>query len=142
MSHIPSSAMPHAHTNGDTLDDQQPQQKQPEPEPTTARAATTQAPATATGDREGGEADRVSRVSGEAGATAFRERQPPVDGTVTAKDSASAAAPPRRGLRSPLGVATLAFGGLAIAGGIAAALFPKNGEKQQPKAAKRRRAKK
>ncbi|PAX09354.1 hypothetical protein [Sphingomonas lenta] len=151
MSHIPASKMPHAHAEGDTIDEQppQPNNAQPEPEPTTATPLTSQAPATATGNREGSSADETARDAGAPQAAGGATAQPAVDGTVTAQgenadagsDATSTASKVRSGLRSRTGIAALAIGGLAIAGGIAAALFPRGQAKDEGKSKKRRRKK-
>lgn len=150
MSHIPASKMPHAHADGDTIDEQppQPNNAQPEPEPTTATPLTSQAPATATGNRGGSQADETARDAGTPEAAGGQGSQPAVDGSVTAQDAKTASdgssttAKARSGLRSRTGIAALAIGGLAIAGGIAAVLFPRGEAKDESKGKKQRRRKK
>lgn len=121
MSHIPASAMPHARSNGD---------------PATAAPLASQAPATVTGNREGSPADQVARDAGRPDVPA----QAPVDGTVTAEDRPSPGSPPKRRsrLRSPAGLAAIAIGGLAVAGGVAATLYPKARGDEKPKSKSRK----
>lgn len=145
MSHIPASAMPHTRAEGDTIDGQPPQAEgeRQEAEPNTATPLTSEAPATATGNREGGVADRVARAAGEPKGTAATDNQPAVDGTVKAQDdqqTTKSRAPQRSAMRSEIGMAAFALGGLAIAGGIAAALYPRSDpEDSRGKAATRQR---
>ncbi|HEX8389363.1 MAG TPA: hypothetical protein VF636_10120 [Sphingomonas sp.] len=170
MSHIPSSAMPHAQAHDDAADGAAgATAEKPRPDPTTAtpdqktlgdgaatgpapyatsatqRAAgeaplSSAGPGTATGNRQGGDADRALDAISASGVKSGG--QSAVDGTVTAQDDGAPSSPepaPRSG-RSRLGIAALALGGLALVGGVAAALFPRGGEEvPKPKKGKRRK---
>lgn len=114
MSHIPSSAMPHAQAHGDSIDGQ------PDPAKATPKSS--------------------------AG-------QPAVDGGVTAQNAPAPATPVkdapaqaehRSGIRSPTAIAALAIGGVAVIGGVAAALYANQDAKAKaaPKSKKKRARKK
>lgn len=166
MSHIPASAMPHAHANGDAIDDQPPQadQRQPEAEPTTATpdqsapaagdatapaplaTSATQraqgeaplqsaAPATSTGNRAGGGADRISDAAGEPDATATRTGQAPVQGDEREQIGGRL----RSAATSRAGIAALSVAGVAAIAGIVAAALPLLRHQPQPKSKKRKR---
>lgn len=144
MSHIPAAKMPHAHAHNDRIDGEpaQPDQAQPAPEPTTAVP-----PASASGafptsggelpggasDAKGGNAGRAEAPSSAgAGSTGGSEaRSGPVNGP-SARDEDD---------RSPFAIAAMVIGGLAVVGGIVAALTPFLVARDEPKSKKRKKRK-
>lgn len=73
MSHTPASAKPDERPTAPAKRD--------------AAPLSSEAPGTATGNREGGGADRAALAAGEPEGTASVEGQSAVDGTVTAEDA-------------------------------------------------------
>lgn len=124
MSHIPASAMPHAHASDDTVDDQppQPEQRQPEPDPT-ARTPERVASETATGMSSRTEPESTARTSGaDQDRAGDQRREEPAF------------------LSSPVGIATVVAGtALALGGAVLAAMPLLRDDK--PKAKKRKRRK-
>ncbi|WP_375403374.1 hypothetical protein [uncultured Sphingomonas sp.] len=122
MSHIPASRMPHAHAQDERIDDQpaQPGQAQPAPEPTT-----TVPPASASGASPTG-GDRAA----DAGSGSDKA-DTPVNGP-SARDEKH---------QSSLPIAAMVVGGLAVVGGLVAALLPLLTPKDEPKSKKRKRRK-
>lgn len=132
MSHIPSSAMPHAHAQDDDANGAQasrPAGEQPEAEPTTA---TPRQPEPAIGDGTvpaplAGSATQLAQDMAAAGPSAedgATDGRPEVDGTVTAKDHGAPARDADDDRRSPALIAAMVLGGLAALGGLVAAALP------------------
>lgn len=136
MSHIPASRMPHAHAHGD-LAEPQADQDQPAPEPTTSVP-----PASASGVLSAAEHSSVDGPTSEAtkndaASSPGDIRSREVDkiattGGLSARDEDE---------RSPYALAAMVIGGLAIVGGIVAALVPLLAPAQEPKSKKRKRRK-
>ena len=137
MSHIPASAMPHARAPDDDPDGRstQPDQAQPAPDPATAVPPASASGGSSAGDTSAANDTAASNVTPERmGGTGGDRRaaKVPVNGP-GARDEVDD--------RSPLVIAAMVIGGLAVVGGGVAALVPLLAREEKPKSRKRKKRK-